>query len=343
MSQPTTSCAWVRGISDTLEAAGLDARALFKEARIHQTAAPNMHARFPTERISQLWELAAIKSGDPAVGLVLPNHPMPNLFDAVGYAMMSSENLFCGIERLIRYLRIVSDAATVRLSASDGACCRIVLELAGGGRPVPRQRFEFDLLALLNFLRWIGGQDLNPQALELAFPRPNNSRPYEMAFQCALRFDAPANSLIFKRADLTVPLRTSTPALSQLHDTFASNLLASLDNVSMAHKVRAVIARLLPDGTPCRPDVAKALGVSERTLQRRLGEESISFHVLLDDSRRELAKDYLGNERLSLSEIAYLLGFADQSNFFRSCKRWFTAPPSELRRRLKHEEAQNAS
>ncbi len=92
---------------------------------------------------------------------------------------------------------------------------------------------------------------------------------------------------------------------------------------------------MLPDGEPRRAALAKALGVSERTLQRRLGHENASFHVLLDGTRRELAQEYLANSRLSLAEVAYLLGFADKSNFFRSFKRWFATSPGEFRRRLR--------
>ena len=103
----------------------------------------------------------------------------------------------------------------------------------------------------------------------------------------------------------------------------------------MKRKVRTQIVRMLPDGEPRRAALAKALGVSERTLQRRLADESAHFHVLIESTRRELAQEYLANSRLSLAEVAYLLGFADQSNFFRSFKRWFATSPGEFRRRLR--------
>src|SRR5208282_1433605 len=193
----------------------------------------------------------------------------------------------------------------------------------------------------LTFLRcsnsFVGssGRQLRPRALELAYPRPIDLRPYDDAFGCELRFDAGVNRLTFKRADLIEPLLTSTRAMSELHDTFANDLLERLDNATMGRKVRAQIVRMLPDGEPRRAALAKALGVSERTLQRRLGRENASFHVLLDGTRRELAQEYLANSRLSLAEVAYLLGFADKSNFFRSFKRWFATSPGEFRRRLR--------
>lgn len=110
------------------------------EAGLDPAAVEDPLARFPSERISVLWEKAAARSGNPAIGLAMPGIPTPSLFDAVGYAMMSSPNLLASAERLVRYLRIVSDASTVRLSDAGGAGYRIALELFGGGQPVPRRR-----------------------------------------------------------------------------------------------------------------------------------------------------------------------------------------------------------
>ena len=90
----------------------------------------------------------------------------------------------------------------------------------------------------------------------------------------------------------------------------------------------------LPDGEPRRDQVARELSMSERTLQRRLEQESTSFHQLLDETRRALAERQLGRLHLSLAEAAYLLGFADQSSFFRACKRWFGVPPGQYRSTL---------
>ena len=98
--------------------------------------------------------------------------------------------------------------------------------------------------------------------------------------------------------------------------------------------MRAVIIRHLPDGEPQRPRIATILGMSERTLHRRLAAEGTSFQHLLDDTRRELAQHYLGQRNLSLADIAYLLGFTDQSSFFRASRRWFGTSPRDYRIRL---------
>jgi AraC-like DNA-binding protein len=95
-----------------------------------------------------------------------------------------------------------------------------------------------------------------------------------------------------------------------------------------------LIIRRLPNGEPKREEIAKALCMTERTLQRRFQEEGTSFHQVMDDTRRELAERYLGQPHLSLAEAAYLLGFADQGNFTRACKRWFELTPGQYRTRV---------
>jgi len=140
--------------------------------------------------------------------------------------------------------------------------------------------------------------------------------------------------LIYAVDDLVKPLSTSNPRLAALHDRYAGDYLERFDRGQTSYRVREVIIRRLPDGEPRRDQVARELCMSERTLQRRLEEEASSFVQLLNDTRRELAEQYLNRLHLSLAQAAYLLGFSEQSSFFRACKRWFGLPPGEYRRHL---------
>ena len=133
---------------------------------------------------------------------------------------------------------------------------------------------------------------------------------------------------------MTAPLPTSNPLLAELHERFAGDYLRQFDHAQTSYRVREVIIRRLPDGEPRRDEVAGELCMSERTLQRRLETEATSFVQLLDDTRRELAEQYLGRLNLSLAQAAYLLGFADQSSFFRACRRWFELSPGQYRSQL---------
>jgi AraC-like DNA-binding protein len=333
MSKRTTSAVWVRSIVDMLAAEGLDVAALLAAARIDPVTLDKPGARLSSEQISRLWELAVEQSGNPAIGLAQHEVARPASFDVVGYAMMSCADLRAAFERLIRYMLILSDALTMTLSKEHGGY-RMMFELFGGSRPVPRARIEFIIVTLIGFCRWVSGREVHPLAIELPYPAPADLVPYRAAFACPVSFDAPATSLLFAHADLTAPLPTSNPLLAELHERFAGEYLRHFDHAQTSHRAREVIIRRLPDGEPRRNEVAGELCMSERTLQRRLEEETTSFLQLLDDTRRELAEQYLGRLHLSLAQAAYLLGFADQTSLFRACKRWFDLSPGQYRSQL---------
>ena len=333
MSKRTTAAVWVRGIADMLAAEGLDARGLLLAAGIDPAALDATGARLPTEKISHLWELAVERSRNPALGLAQHQIVRPAAFDVVGYTMLSCDNLRGAFERLVRYLLILSDALSMTVS-EDGERYRIAFELFGGDRPVPRQRIEFIFNTVIGFCRWIGGRDVSPVAIALAYPPPADLAPYRAAFRCPVTFDAAHNAMEFATADMEVALRTSNPQLAALHERFAGEYLRHFDHAQVSYRAREIIIRRLPDGEPRRDEIASELCVSERTLQRRLEEEHTSYVQLLDDTRRELAEQYLGRLHLSLAQAAYLLGFSDQSSFFRACRRWFDLSPGQYRSQL---------
>lgn len=126
-------------------------------------------------------------------------------------------------------------------------------------------------------------------------------------------------------------LPTSNPQLAELHERYAGEYLRYFDHAQTSYRVREAIVRRLPDGEPRRDEIAVELCLSERTLQRRLEQEKTTFVQLLDDTRRELADQYLVRLHLSLGQAAYLLGFADQSSFFRAC---FKASLGQYRNQL---------
>ncbi|HCN88820.1 MAG TPA: hypothetical protein DIT28_06530, partial [Oxalobacteraceae bacterium] len=101
-------------------------------------------------------------------------------------------------------------------------------------------------------------------------------------------------------------------------------------STSFTSKVQCLLASLLPKGEPLRDEVAKRLMMSERTLQRRLAEEHTNFTKLVDDTRREMAQQYLSNGQLSLKKLSFQLGFSEPSAFYRACKRWFGRSPKQF-------------
>jgi len=330
MKYRSTSSAWVRGVASTFASQGLDVDALFKDAGLELSLLDKADQRWPTEQVSLLWQLAAERTGNQAIGLVNPHLARPDHYGIVGYAMMSSPDLLTGLGRLIRYLRIVSDAATISLVTEQGGSW-VRLDLLGGGREIPRQRYEYGVLTLLTFCRWMLGHPLRPQSALFSFPEPADVGPYVEAFGCPLLFNTKYNGFFVTEKDLSSKLPTAVPQLAELHDRMAGLALRQLETPQTTRRGQEAVARRLQDGSPRRSQIASDLGLSDRTFQRRLSAEGTSFTDLVDETRRELAQRHLGDSHISLSEIVYLLGYSDQSTFFRASMRWFGRSPGEHR------------
>ena len=328
----TTSSTWMRSIAEMLGSEGLDARSLFADAGIDPDALADPDHRVPFDRVSRVWALAVERSGRPTIGLAAPGTAQLGSFDVLGYAMMSCSNLLGAMQRLARYLRVVTEGGEVSV-AQHGDECRVAFELFCGEVPVPDARYDFDLLVFVRFCRWISGRDLRLAGVEMARPAPGDTEAYAQAFGCPVRFNAERHELVFALADVMQPLPTSNAALAGVHDQLLGEHLERMGRQETTHRARELIRVRLPDGEPKRELVARELHMSERTLHRRLADEGTSFQSLLDDVRQELARRYLAQRRLTLAQTAYLLGFADQSNFTRACKRWFGSSPGLVRER----------
>lgn len=333
MSERTTSSNWALAIVQALELGGVDCASLFAELGMDYAALNDPDARFPQDAMTRLWQRAVALSGNPAIGLNMAQVVRPASFHVVGYALMSSRNLRDGFTRLVRYQRIIGEGADLNfLPQPDGYA--LTLAIHGDRLPPARQSAEASLAYCLAFCRWMTSKPMRPREIRFQGPPPEDLVPYQQVFQAPLKFNAEHYGLIFDRADLDAPLPSANEALAQLHDRFAGEYLARFSGTRVTHQARQVLCRLLPQGEPRREVVAQALHLSQRTLQRRLQEEGTSYQQLLDDTRRELAEQYLGQVSLTLLEIAYLLGFADPSNFFRAFRRWFGETPGEYRARL---------
>lgn len=333
MSERTTSSNWALGIVQALEMGGVDCRAIFPELGLVYESLHDPDARFPQDAMTRLWQRAVELSGNPAIGLNMARVVRPASFHVVGYALMSSRTLKEGFARLVRYQRIIGEGADLSFRATSRGY-ELILAIHGDRLPPARQSAEASLAYALAFCRWMTGRQIRPQQILFQGDPPADLEPFQQIFQAPLTFNASRYALLFERADLEMPLPTANESLARLHDTFAGDYLARFSGSRVTHQARQVLCRLLPQGEPKREAVAQALHLSQRTLQRRLQDEGTSFQQLLDETRRELAEQYLAQPNLTLLEIAYLLGFADPSNFFRAFRRWFECTPGEYRARL---------
>lgn len=332
MQQPTTAAVWLQGIWTMLTTIGLDPQPIFTSAGIEGAGWRNPRRRFSSDTLSRLWNAIVKVSGNDAVSLAAFEHPRPAMLDLLTYTMMTAPTMESALHRFVRYIRIISEAAEFGLEPDTHGAVWLRLNVRGGELEVPRQRCEFILLTFLNICRWIANKPIKPLAIELAYAQPVSTQRHAQAFGCPVRFGAARTGMLMSAQDMQMALPGSNAMLADMHERLALELLAKTERRRFTAQVREVIVRCLPDGSPPRGVAAAALYVSERTLQRRLEDEGTSYNDLLDVTRREMAREYLAKPQMALSQVAFLVGFADQSTFCRACYRWFGSSPKQVRK-----------
>ena len=329
----TSSSAWVRGVVEMFDAEGVDVQALFRDARLDIDVLLEPAGRFSIDDVSALWEMAVARSGKPTLGLSREFARTYGKLGVVGHAMMACPTLLAALQQLARCMDVVSNAATFAL-VPDTDAHWFELGHLGGERPVPRQRVEFGMLTMLGFCSWITGGQVQAREVEFVYPAPGDARQHVEVFGCPVHFSCGANRALLRQCDLELPLSARDPDMAALHARLVEQELERLGGAPTSHRVRQLLAERLAHAEPRRKDIADALNTSDRTFQRRLQAEGTSFQRLLDETRRELAQQYLRRPCHSLRHVADLLGFEDQGNLFRACKRWFGESPSTYRTRF---------
>jgi AraC-like DNA-binding protein len=173
------------------------------------------------------------------------------------------------------------------------------------------------------------GQAATPVKVRLTHPGREHADAYRKALHCPVEFEAQVVALVFDAGLAAQPAHTGNPELAAEADRIAARYLDGLAPDKVATRVRALLLKAMPSGEVDQDGIARALNQSPSTLQRRLRREGTSYQSLLDSTRQELALRYLREGEHSLADVAFLLGFADQSNFTRAFRRWTGRTPRQ--------------
>lgn len=326
----STISSWALLVAKALEAEGHDSKSIFLSAGLDPAKLKDPDARYPIEGMARLWRLASRASGDPYFGLTTVNHWHPTTLNALGYSWMASDSLRDAMARMSRYGRLVSTGAEMSLEEHDDYFT-FHLRPRFAMTDVAYEAIDAALAALVKMCRMSYGESFDPLRVVTIRPEFDDPTRYEEYFRAPIEYSASENLVFFSKDSLQAHLPTANPRLARVNDQVVTEYLARFDKASTATRVRAKLVDLLASGNVTQQDVAHSLHMSLRTLQRKLSEEQTSYKSLLDETRRELANQYLRQACLSVSEVTYLLGFSEPSNFARAFKRWTGHTPSEFR------------
>lgn len=329
---PSVLASWARTIVDALSAQNADIEAVLLGTGLSLSDFQNPSSRHPIPATTRLWRAASKQVGDPAFGLHASRYVHLTTFHALGYSVMASSTLRDALERLARYSVVLSDAAVLELESSEDGV-RLSIILRDDSEPPADEAIDAVISLIVRVCRLVTQRRASLRAASLRRTAPPDTTPYEKLFRCPITFGAPLDVLLFDPAALDEPLPMANPELARHNDDAVRHYLSSVQVGTLVDRVRVTLAERLSAGEPTPEVVARALGLSVRSLQRRLGELGTSYAELLAETRRELACAHLREDRCSVTEVAFLVGFEDVSAFARAFKRWTGHSPSSYRAR----------
>lgn len=312
-------------------ARGVKAGALCEAVNFDPSVLEDPDSRMPFAQLVALYEKAAELTGDHNFGLHIGESVDLSAFDVVGYCALNSPTLGAAFARVARYHSIWTDGALFTLETADDTSA-IVYRYSDPSILEHRQDSEMTLATVTTLCRNIATPDFTPATVEFQHAAPADLSEHRRLFNCPVKFGAPANRLFFPRSFLSMPIAKADASLCALLDRHAEELLTKYPPRDLLiDRVRTVIADEFRGGEPSLERIADHLGLTPRTLQRKLQELGTSYNDVLDQMRRQLAMRYLREPQMAICEVAYLLGFSESSSFHRAFKRWTGLTPKEFR------------
>jgi len=321
---PATNLLW-----KYMESCGIDPEPIYIKAGINPKLLSNPQARININCVDELWRLADTIIDDPCLGVKMSEFWHPSMMGALGYAWLVSSTLRRGMNRTVRYIHVVTEDLNLELTDTP-AGLKLSLDLEKSIFTLP-QHHDLVMAIIMHMCRFNYGDELLATEIKLAHAEPDCSQSIADYFRSEVQFDAEQSSITIARADADLELSSANKQLALMHDEILMKYLIEIKKGDIVDQVRSIILENLPDGHVSDKLVAKELNLSERSMQRRLQEHQTTFRGLLDGVREMVAKQYIENPMNRMSDIAFLLGFSEQSAFSRAFKKWTGMSPVQYR------------
>jgi len=312
-----------------LEELGVRAPAVLRRAGLPQAFIHQARALLNTEELFALWRAVGEVSTDPSIGLLLGTETKTERFHPIGLAALSSENFGSAIDQMARYKQLTCPEEIFQEKNDEEWSIQFRWLLAD--EVEPPVLIECCFAWVLSTARVGTGTRISPVRVEFVQPRAH-VKTIERHFGCPVVCGTPRNAIIFRATDANRPFVTrNAELLGILAPQFDEELKEENGDENFIERVRIAIQQRLTGRRPTIEDIADALHISSRTLQRRLQDDGSSFQRVLEEARHQLARHYLNNSVLELNEAAYLLGYEDGNSFVRAFRTWEGVPPARWR------------
>ena len=321
-----------RALVDACDAMGLDTAALLAAVQLTRAEVTDPDGRIPVEKMTALWREAYARTGDPDLALHAAEALPFGAYAVIDFLARTSATVGNALERISRYFPLINSVVELPIAITDDHVRVDMIDRRGPGK-LPRAYAEYALAAVVLRTRIAVGIAFPLLGVDFAYEAPADQREHVRIFGCPVRFGATRTGFALARATWDTAVERGDSGLATVLERHAQMLIAKLPRASDAiERVRAAIQDELKGGDPSLDHVAKKLGTSRRSLQRHLADENLTYAAVLDAARSTMARAYLAQRGLSIAEVAYLLGFSEQSSFTRAFRRWTGTSPAEFRR-----------
>ncbi|QFU76890.1 AraC family transcriptional regulator [Halioglobus maricola] len=321
-----------RALLDTLRLEGESRpECLLDELGIDSAVLERPENRISFDQQEALWGLAVERSGSPVFGLQFARAIQPASFGLMGYMVMNCSTIDGCLDVIVDYQFLAGQGGSFRRTGCDQYPA-LDYQAVNPGDAVTAHRVIAMFASIVSLGRWLAGGSYGLERLEVCSLPGTDLAPYTEYFECPVISGCDENRLFFAPTVLQLPVTHASEELLNLLTERADRLLSSLSlGPGVAARVAGLLATQLDQALPARKAIASQLGMSERTLQRRLQQEGTTYQQLLDQTRHHLALEMLRNRDVPLADVAAQLGFAEPSAFYRAFRKWQGVTPGDYR------------
>jgi AraC-like DNA-binding protein len=321
-----------RALLQACEGLGHDTDLILAKAGLQRSSLEDPDVRLPTASATRLWAAAYDAAQDPDLALHVAAALPFGAYKVIDFLAWNAPTVGDSLKQVSKYFPLINSEIQLPMTESKQECS---VGLVSSGVALSRPYSEYALAAVFLRTREATTREFKLSSIHFAFQKPASVAVHECTFECPVHFGAACTELRVKKEIWDLANESANPGLFDVLDEHAGHLLDQVPaEPPLVHELRGAIGAQLRGGDPSLESVASSLGKSPRTLQRRLKEYELNFGALLDQERAVVARRYLADRSLSISEVAFLIGFSEQSSFNHAFKRWEGCTPTEYRRGL---------
>lgn len=317
----------LRGIFSALKPLGYDVDALIAPFGINRSILEDKDACIASEVCEAVLAVVIAERKVSNLPLKIAMNMAKGSQPLLDYLVASSETVGDGVEKLTRFIDLLSPQTSLEIRHRDHSVDIVVA--------APLDAFRAELTVAISILRLRNETEGRLGHVQVFFRQmPDDTAEYERALHCQVMTQASWNGWSLSREAWSLPLVHSDPALRAWLEKKAEEILANQrEQRGLAQQVCKTLASAMPGGELGIQSVARRLAMTPRTLQRRLSEQGTTYDTLRELTRKQAAEIFLDNPQLSISEVAYLVGFSEPGAFHRAFKRWHNRTPQSFRQR----------